>query len=153
MTDIPRGAPIRREIENFSEYSDMSILTISPSYNKDAKALTSCVFPTPVGPRNKKVPEGRFGSDSPARERRTASAITPMATFWAITDLDKSSSRCSSCLASFCISFYRNTCPSLNNRRNIFRHYLVTDKRGRVLFFQLLRQIFLQLWNCCIKKS
>ena len=32
----------------------------------------SSVLPTPVGPRNRKLPSGRFGSDRPARLRRTA---------------------------------------------------------------------------------
>ena len=38
-----------------------------------ASALHSSVLPTPVGPRNRNEPFGRFGSDRPARERRIAS--------------------------------------------------------------------------------
>ena len=38
-----------------------------------ASARASSVLPTPVGPRNRKLPIGRSGSESPARERRSAS--------------------------------------------------------------------------------
>ncbi len=37
-----------------------------------ASARASSVLPTPVGPRNRNEPIGRFGSDRPARERRRA---------------------------------------------------------------------------------
>lgn len=45
---------------------------------KDA-ARESSVLPTPVGPRNKKEPIGRFGSLRPARARRTAFATASTA--------------------------------------------------------------------------
>jgi len=53
----------------------MSIRTIarSSSNRKSASDLASSVLPTPVGPRNRKEPVGRFGSEMPARLRRTAS--------------------------------------------------------------------------------
>ena len=38
----------------------------------DASAFDSSVLPTPVGPRNRNDPIGRFGSCNPARARRTA---------------------------------------------------------------------------------
>ncbi len=50
-----------------------------------ASALASSVLPTPVGPRNRKLPIGRFGSPSPARDRRTASATTDTASSWPTT--------------------------------------------------------------------
>ena len=52
----------------------MSIRTIawSSSNRNAASALVSSVLPTPVGPRNRNDPSGRFGSFSPARARRTA---------------------------------------------------------------------------------
>ena len=43
------------------------------------KAFESSVLPTPVGPKNKKEPLGRLGSDKPARARRTALAIAETA--------------------------------------------------------------------------
>ena len=57
-------APMRRLTECFSMYSDMSIRTIalSSSKRKSASVRASSVFPTPVGPRNKKDPIGRLGS-------------------------------------------------------------------------------------------
>src|SRR5213080_1600774 len=53
-------------------YSDMSIRTIacSESNMNSASARASSVFPTPVEPRRRKTPIGRFGSARPARERR-----------------------------------------------------------------------------------
>ncbi|MNQ97933.1 hypothetical protein D3C85_1136040 [compost metagenome] len=47
--------------------------------------MHSSVLPTPVGPRKRKEPLGRLGSDSPARERRTALATATTASFWPIT--------------------------------------------------------------------
>ena len=60
----------------FSMYSDMSMRTIarSSSNRKSASVRASSVLPTPVGPRNRNEPIGRFGSDSPARDRRIALA-------------------------------------------------------------------------------
>ena len=56
-------------------YSDMSSRTIacSSSNRNSASARASSVFPTPVGPTKMKEPMGRFGSERPARDRRTAS--------------------------------------------------------------------------------
>ena len=53
----------------------MSMRTIarSSSKRKSASDLASSVLPMPVGPRNRNEPVGRFGSEMPARERRTAS--------------------------------------------------------------------------------
>src|SRR5438105_550807 len=52
-------------------YSDMSMRTIASweSNMNSARARASSVLPTPVGPRNRKVPIGRSGSERPARER------------------------------------------------------------------------------------
>ena len=57
-------------------YSDMSmrIKWSSLSNKKPAKVLHNSVLPTPVGPKNKKLPYGLFGSDRPERERRMALA-------------------------------------------------------------------------------
>ena len=45
----------------------------SLSNKKPASALHNSVLPTPVGPKNKKLPYGRPGSPKPERERRIAS--------------------------------------------------------------------------------
>ena len=50
-----------------------------------ASARASSVLPTPVGPRNRKVPIGRSGSCSPARERRSALETAPTASSWPMT--------------------------------------------------------------------
>ena len=66
---------MRRDTEYFSMYSLISMRTMffSSSNRHSASALASSVLPTPVGPRNKKLPMGRFSSAMPARERRMAS--------------------------------------------------------------------------------
>ena len=65
----------------------MSIRTIAWSSSKRnaASALVSSVLPTPVGPRNRNDPSGRFGSFSPARARRTAFDTASTASCWPIT--------------------------------------------------------------------
>ena len=70
----PGGEPISLVTECFSMYSDMSkrISAWSLPKRKFASARASSVLPTPVGPRNTKLPTGRFGFLSPARERRIA---------------------------------------------------------------------------------
>ena len=54
-------------------------MACSSSKRNCASARASSVLPTPVGPRNRKEPIGRFGSDRPARPRRTALATASMA--------------------------------------------------------------------------
>ena len=49
-------------------------LAVSSSNSDAASALASSVLPTPVGPRNRKLPTGRCGSPMPVRLRRTALA-------------------------------------------------------------------------------
>ncbi len=83
----PGGAPTSRETANFSMYSDMSSRTIafSSSNSSCASALASSVLPTPVGPRKRNAPTGRFAFFTPARERSTASATACTAASWPIT--------------------------------------------------------------------
>src|SRR6218665_3013034 len=59
----------------------MSMRTMwsSLSNKKPASALHNSVLPTPVGPRNRKLPLGRCGSDRPERERRMAVATAGIA--------------------------------------------------------------------------
>lgn len=52
-----------------------------PKRNSARQRATS-VFPTPVGPRNRKLPTGRFGFFSPARDRRMARADAEIARSW-----------------------------------------------------------------------
>ena len=65
----------------FSIYSDIStrIRAFSVPNIASASALQSSVFPTPVGPRNKKEPIGRFGSFNPTLPRRIAFATATTA--------------------------------------------------------------------------
>ena len=75
--------------------SSRTIRSSSPN-SASASARASSVLPTPVGPRNRKLPTGRSGSASPARERRTASATTLTASSWPTTRSCRCPSRRSS---------------------------------------------------------
>ena len=102
---------MRRWTLNFSMYSDMSMRTsaFSESNRHSASALASSVLPTPVGPRKKKLPMGRLGSERPARLRRTAAATALTASFWPMTRLCSSPSRFLSLSISPCIIFETGT--------------------------------------------
>ena len=52
----------------------MRVRAFSSLNRNSARALASSVLPTPVGPTKRKEPRGLFGSESPARLRRMASA-------------------------------------------------------------------------------
>ena len=82
----------------------MRIMWSSLSNKKPAKALHNSVFPTPVGPRNKKEPVGRFGSPKPARERRIAFDTAVIASSWPTTRWCNLSSICSNLSRSPCMS-------------------------------------------------
>ena len=88
-------------------YSDMSMRTIacSESNMNSASARASSVLPTPVGPMNRKVPIGRLGSWSPARERRSAFETASTASSWPITRSCRRSSMWISFSTSDSISF------------------------------------------------
>ena len=64
----PGGAPINLDTANFSIYSLISTLikASSLSNNSLARIFASCVFPTPVCPRNMNEPIGFLGSFNPA---------------------------------------------------------------------------------------
>ncbi len=76
----------------------MSMRTIarSSSNRNSASALASSVLPTPVGPRNRNEPVGRFSSAMPERARRTASDTARTASACPTTRLPSSSSMRSS---------------------------------------------------------
>lgn len=76
-----------RATECFSMYSDMSrrMRLSSLSNRASARALASSVLPTPVGPRNRKLPMGLFTSLMPERARRMASATLVTASSWPMT--------------------------------------------------------------------
>ncbi len=83
-------------------YSDMSIAisaSASPNMNS-ARALLSSVLPTPLGPRNRNEPIGRFGSLRPLRARRIVLLMALMASSWDTTRLCSSFSSSSSRWAS-----------------------------------------------------
>src|SRR6266581_1512517 len=90
----PGGAPTSRATECFSLYSLMSMRTTARSSSKrnSASALASSVLPTPVGPRNRKEPVGRSGSEMPARDLRTASDTAWAARAWPTSRLPSSAS-------------------------------------------------------------
>ena len=60
------------------------LLAFGASENTIGYAASS-VLPTPVGPRNRKLPMGRFGFAMPARERRIASETFCTASSWPMT--------------------------------------------------------------------
>ena len=70
-----------------------------------AKDFASSVFPTPVGPRNKKVPIGRFGSFKPDLARLMASDTVSTASSCPTRRLCKTSSMCKSLSISDSTSF------------------------------------------------
>lgn len=73
----------------------MRIMAFSSLNKYSAKALAVSVLPTPVGPRKRKDPIGRFSSDRPARARRIALATLVRASSWPTTRFLSSPSRCS----------------------------------------------------------
>src|SRR5687768_9646910 len=85
----------------------MSMRTIarSSSNRNSASALQSSVLPTPVGPRNRNEPYGRFGSPRPARWRRIASETRRTASSCPTTRRCSASSMSSSFSRSPCIIF------------------------------------------------
>ena len=89
---------MRRCTLNFSMYSDMSMRTIERSSSKSdsASALVSSVLPTPVGPRNRKLPMGLSGSARPLRLRLMAPATACTASSWPMTRPCSVSSRLTS---------------------------------------------------------
>ena len=74
----------------------MRTMLFSSSNRVFASVFASWVLPTPVGPRNKKEPIGRFGSEMPARERRMASLTRRTASSCPTTFSCRMSSMCSS---------------------------------------------------------
>ena len=95
------------DTEYFSMYSVISIRTIlcSSSKRQSARDFASSVLPTPVGPRKRKLPIGRFGSEIPALERRIASVTLCTASSCPTTRLCIISSRWRSFSRSPSISF------------------------------------------------
>ena len=72
-----------RETVCFSMYSLISkrIMADSSPNIASANERASSVLPTPVGPKNKKEPIGRFGSFNPALARRIALATAQTPSF------------------------------------------------------------------------
>ena len=103
----PGGEPTILDTLCFSIYSDIStrIMDSSLPNKASASALESSVFPTPVGPRKRKDPIGRFGSLSPTRPRFTAFATAVTASSCPITRLCSVASKCFNRSVSLCASF------------------------------------------------
>ena len=99
----------------------MRTMACSSSKRTSASARASSVLPTPVGPRKMKLPDGRFGSDSPARARRMAFA-TALDRF-VLTD-DTLVQSFFQLQQFFDLAFHqasdRNTCPPADDLRNVF---------------------------------
>src|SRR6516225_10289763 len=98
MSEYMEKHSVSKLIECFSMYSDMSkrMSAWSLPNRKFARARASSVLPTPVGPRNTKLPTGRFGFFSPARDRRIARESAEIAFSWEMTRLCSASSMCRS---------------------------------------------------------
>ena len=100
----PGGAPTRRETVNFSINSLMSI-RISASEAPNiyfANSLAKWVLPTPVGPKNIKVPMGLLGSFNPTRLLKIALTSFSIAGSCAITFDCRSSFMPASLIPSAC---------------------------------------------------
>ena len=95
----------------------MRIIAFSSSNKNSASARANSVLPTPVGPRKRNEPSGRFGSCKPARARRTALATALMASSCPTTRRCK----CFSSLTSFSRS------PSCNRETGICVQFETTS--------------------------
>ncbi len=96
-------------------------MALSSSNRKPANAFVSSVLPTPVGPRNRKLPSGRPGSCKPARARRTAfdtASIAwdcPMTRFDRMFSMSSSFSRSPSIIRSTGMPVQRDTTPAISS--------------------------------------
>ena len=114
--------------------SDISIRTMASSLSnrKSARALHSSVLPTPVGPRNRKEPLGRLGSDRPARDRRTALETATTASSWPTTRLCRadsirsSFSRSPSIILDTGIPVQRDTTSAISSSVTLLRNSTVS---------------------------
>ena len=88
---------MRRDTACFSMYSDMSMRTmwVSSSNRNSASERASSVLPDAGRAQEDERADGRFGSCSPARARRTAFATAATASSWPITRACRRSSMCS----------------------------------------------------------
>ena len=114
----PGGEPIILETLCFSIYSDIStrIIALSSPNIASASALDISVFPTPVGPKNRKDPIGLPASFKPTRPRRTARAT-------ALTASSCPTTRLWSVFSSF---FRRAASSSVSLLTGIFVHSATT---------------------------
>ena len=103
----PGGEPTIFDTECDSIYSDIStrINAFSEPNIASASALESSVFPTPVGPKKRNEPIGRFGSCSPTRPRFIVWATAFTASSCPITRLCRMLSSFNSRSLSFCVNF------------------------------------------------
>ncbi len=116
-------------------YSDMSTRTnaFSSLNINSAKALVNSVLPTPVGPKNINEPIGLFGSDIPARDRRTVSATFFTASDWPMTRFSNSDSiRNSFCFSSS--SMRINGIPVQRDTTSAISSAVISSFRTRRVF-------------------
>src|SRR5579875_1662479 len=127
-------------------YSDISMRTIalSSSNRNSASALANSVLPTPVGPRNRNEPIGRFGSCRPARARRMALDTAATASSWPTTRCFRAASICSSFSRSLDSIFstgmpvHRDTTAALNDLElgaGLVQLLFQFLRTGQLLFF------------------
>ena len=120
----------------------------SSSNRACASALASSVLPTPVGPRNRKLPMGRLGLAMPARLRRMASLTLVTASSCPMTRWCSTSSRCSSFSRSPSTSFSTGMPVQRATMRAISSS--VTRSRSRLSSF-LAAAIFSSSSSCFLQ--
>ena len=133
-------------------YSDIStrIMASSEPNMASANALDSSVLPTPVGPKNRKEPMGRFGSFRPTRPLRMALATAVTASSWPMTRLcsvfSSFNSRSLSFSASFCtgILVHWATTSAIS-----FSPILITLPASCFSRFFIRRSYFFTSASCC----
>src|ERR1700723_1486395 len=99
----------------------------SSSNKYDASARASSVFPTPVGPRNRKLPIGRFGSFKPPRARIDRLILTDHAFMQLIGKMQQ--------FLDFAFEKFRkrNSSPPADDLGNVFFRHFFFEQRGFVL--------------------
>ena len=135
----PGGDPINFDTECGSIYSDISIRIIefSSPNNTSAKAFDNSVLPTPVGPKNRNEPIGRFGSFNPTLPLLIAFATASTASFCPITLSCNDFSRFFNFWFSFSVIFLTGIPVQFAITSAIFSSVIFT-KDFVFLFFHLL---------------
>ena len=141
----PGGEPIIFDTLCFSIYSDIStrIIDCSLPNTASASAFEISVFPTPVGPKNRKEPIGRLGSFNPTRPLRTAFATALTASSWPMTRLCKVASN----------FLKRAASPSAIFLTGIFVHPDTTSAISSSVTFNFLLRLSFFVFACILASS